>query len=391
MRRSGWVLCAVLVLCGCGDEPDIIIEQDVIEHVYETVYVEDTTPDVIIVEDTTPDIVYITEEDTTPDVVQEFYSDAADFPALLWNVGGEIPMPKKLRQLNGGVAIKNIVADDGVGVDQDSSGDSMFIEWKNFPLPTNHINGLILSPDAGDPDADVNVTAGKARDATDVTNMDLAAEITKQIDAAWSAGDDAGGMDTGSVAASTLYAVWLIKDQTNELVDVLISLSFSAPTMPTNYTFKRLIGAVKTDATSDIIPFLHSGDEFVYVGNAGTPQPEDLLDSTITAGTWETATLGSVPPLCVADINVSLSNLTETATVGTLYLRTTPTSSHVVGLQTVWASIRTSGTFDVVGTRGRIVVDASQQIDYAATETGGTATVRLYVMGFRMLTRRDPQ
>src|SRR3990167_5809631 len=73
------------------------------------------------------------------------------------------------------------------------------------------ISGLILSIDAGDTDHDINVTSGEARDAADSADMVLSLEITKKIDAAWAVGDDAGGIDTGSVANNTIYYVWLIK------------------------------------------------------------------------------------------------------------------------------------------------------------------------------------
>lgn len=391
MRWSGVVLCAVLVLCGCGDEPDVIIEQDVIEHVYETVYVEDTTPEVIIVEDTTPDIVYVTEEDTTPDVVQEFYSDAADLPVLLWNSEGEVPMPKKLRQLNSGVAITEIADDDAIGVDQDSSGDSMWILWKNVPLPTNYIGGLICSPDAGDPDNDVNITAGSCRGAADDCNLRLTSEITKQIDAVWAVGDDAGGLDSGSVATNTLYAIWLIKRSDTGVVDALFSTSFSAPTMPANYDKKRLIGAVKTDSSSDIIPFLQSGDEFVYLGNSGTSPPTDVNGAAVTDDTWTTVSMGSVPPLCMAHARASLYNTTSTDNSGYFALRTTPTTSWIFATGYYNSLQDTSGTFDATGAASDVLVDSSQQIDYLAGENSGTASITIKVMGFRMLTRNEPQ
>jgi hypothetical protein len=122
-------------------------------------------------------------------------------------------------------------------------------------LPTGFVNGLITSNDAGDTAKDINITAGSCRDSTDAEDIVLATEITKQIDAAWAVGDDAGGMDTGAAAADTWYYVWLIKRTDTGVVDALFSLSSTAPTMPANYDAKRLIGFVLTDATPDIIAF----------------------------------------------------------------------------------------------------------------------------------------
>jgi len=109
----------------------------------------------------------------------------------------------------------------------------------------NYITGLILSNDT-DADNDINITAGLCRDSTNAEIIELASEITKRIDAGWSVGDDAGGLDTGAVAAATIYSVWLIKRSDTGVVDALFSLSMTAPTMPANYDYKRFIGYVWT-------------------------------------------------------------------------------------------------------------------------------------------------
>lgn len=172
----------------------------------------------------------------------------------------------------------NVVAADLLLVQQ--SGVDSQVAASELPLPFNYIGGLITSNDA-DADHDVAIAPGAARSADDLTNLKLAAILTKQIDAAWAVGDDAGGLDTGAVAASTLYAIWLIKRPDTGVVDALFSLSFTAPTMPANYTKKRLIAAVLTDASDDIVTYLQSGDYFRYMSE----QPVDVDDSTITSET----------------------------------------------------------------------------------------------------------
>lgn len=139
-------------------------------------------------------------------------------------------------------------ADDNTIDTIDSSGDASGTD----AMAAGHIDGLTISIDSGDSDHDINVTAGEARDGADSEDMTLASEITKQIDAAWAVGDDAGGLDTGSVAASTDYYVWLIKRTDTDVVDVLMSLSATTPTMPTNYDKKVLIGKTRTDGSSNV-------------------------------------------------------------------------------------------------------------------------------------------
>ena len=166
-----------------------------------------------------------------------------------------------------------------------------FIPTLTVPLPTEHLNGLVLSADSGDTANDVNITAGSARDDADSENMVLAAEITKQIDAAWAVGDDAGGLDTGAVADGNRYYIWLIKRIDTDVEDALFSLSASAPTMPTNYTKKRLIGFLdrvsaantqltKINTSTSVIQVIHTQDGAVNTGTTVIP-----LDDTIPQNT----------------------------------------------------------------------------------------------------------
>jgi hypothetical protein len=259
----------------------------------------------------------------------------------------------------------------------------MLAEMKEL-LPRNYIGGLITSNDVGDTDHDVNITAGEARDPTDVESLRLATEITKQIDAAWAVGDDAGGMDTGAVAADTLYAVWLIKRSDTGVVDALFSLSFTAPTMPTDYDYKRLIGAVMTDGAANIIAFTQSGDYFRYTGDV----LQDINDSTITSLTYEAGTL-SVPPSCLAHIYGMLQNITTASNVGQLNIRTKGAADSTA-ISEAFMHIETAGTFDRLSGVGMVLVDSSRQIEYMAYEPSGAADVIISTLGFTMLTRSNP-
>lgn len=96
----------------------------------------------------------------------------------------------------------------------------------------------------GDLTNDITITAGEAVDSTGVRLLQRTSSITKQLDAAWAVGTAAGGLDTGAIGNSDYY-IWLICRIDTFVVDVLFSLSSTAPTMPTNYTLKRLIGWFK--------------------------------------------------------------------------------------------------------------------------------------------------
>jgi len=250
-------------------------------------------------------------------------------------------------------------------------------------IQTNMIGGLKLSNDT-DTDHDVNITAGGARDAGDAVNMILSSEITKQIDAAWAVGDDAGGIDTGSVGNSTLYAVWLIRRSDTSVVDALFSASFTSPTMPTDYDQKRLIGAVKTDGSANIIAFTQSGNYFAYTGDVIA----DISDAS-TSSSFETDTL-SVPPSCLAHIYIDSTG----AAVTTIQVSVRTKDAADVSADpesTMQFQLTHDGGSDInvtgLSTSRSVLVNASSQIEYAGTNAG---TIAISTYAFTMLTRTDP-
>lgn len=114
--------------------------------------------------------------------------------------------------------------------------------------------GLTLSNNAGDAANDIDVTSGKAAADTSPFNlMLLNSAITKRIDAAWAVGSGNGGLDSGSVADGTYY-IWLIQRSDTGVTDALFSLSGTAPTMPTNYDRKRLIGSLLRSSSVNSSP-----------------------------------------------------------------------------------------------------------------------------------------
>lgn len=123
-------------------------------------------------------------------------------------------------------------------------------------LPRQYISQMPLANNATDANNDIDIPAGDARDDANAVNITLASAITKRLDAVWAAGTNNGGLDTGTKSVSTWYYLWLIRNPTTLVVDVLMSLSATAPTMPSGYTQKRrLPGAIRTDASGNIRAF----------------------------------------------------------------------------------------------------------------------------------------
>jgi hypothetical protein len=130
-----------------------------------------------------------------------------------------------------------------------------------------HLSGLTLSNNATAPHTALDIATGMACSDDDTSMMLLGTAWTKTLGGPWTAGNAAAGLDTGAVATSVWYHVFLIMRPDTGLVDVLFSQSPTAPTMPANYTKKRRIGSMGTDTSAYWHPFTQLGDRFVW----GTP------------------------------------------------------------------------------------------------------------------------
>jgi len=233
-------------------------------------------------------------------------------------------------------------------------------------LPMNYLTGLDLV-NAADGDHDITLLVGECRDGVafgggNTGDMRLISSITKQIDAVWVVGTNQGGLDTGTVAASTWYHMWLIKRTDSGVVDALFSLSATSPTLPTGYTLKRRIGSVHTDASANIESFSQTGDEFIWTN---TTQTIPRLDETkvnpgISASTFG---LDFVPDgiRAIARLAVKLYSTGTTETALTLYqgalsgsaIATVPVSYFLVNTGSV-NTRADGGQIDILLTSGTI-------------------------------------
>lgn len=118
------------------------------------------------------------------------------------------------------------------------------------PLLALPVFGLHLENNSTTPDEIVDIDPGICRSDDNTRNMVSSSTVSVDI-----TNSGLNGLDTGSVAADTWYAVYLIMRPDTGAVGGLISASFSSPTLPTNYTKKRYLGPIKTDSSSDIRTF----------------------------------------------------------------------------------------------------------------------------------------
>lgn len=167
-------------------------------------------------------------------------------------------------------------------------------------IATDHIGGMLLSLDT-DTDHDINVTAGSCRDDSDQFNITHLSEMTKQIDATWAPGDDAGGLASGdgSVAAFTTYYIYAIQKDDGSAADIVIATTEARALLPdgsTAYDYARLIGACWTDTSANIACLINkklvgTGQEVwdntttgTYTGGWDVPSFVSAVDVHIVAG-----------------------------------------------------------------------------------------------------------
>lgn len=235
-----------------------------------------------------------------------------------------------------------------------------------------YLNGMNISNDSVAPNFIVNISAGQARNVSSAaasSNLnDIISSASVAVDIRLSG---AGGLDQGSVAAATKYAVFIVGDSTKyNNAAGMFSLSATDPVMPDGYDMLRRIGYVYTDGSSHILLFQQVGsgvDRWMYY---------DVPFQELTAGTQTAYTA----------INLA-SSVPAQATMVRCKLDFTPTNAgDQIDLQPTgatgapgWAVL--SGDVAGVNVLGMLDVpcNATPSIDYKITVAG---SADLYVCAY---------
>lgn len=150
---------------------------------------------------------------------------------------------------------------------------------------------ITIANNATDANNDIDFTAGNFQ-FSDKSGEALASAMTKRLDANWTAGNDNGGLDTGTKANSTWYHCYAIYNPTTQASDFLFSASATNPTLPSGFTKFSRRGSIKTDGSGNIIAFTQTGNYFEWK----TPI-KDYDEATYTTATSKTI---STPPNTIA-------------------------------------------------------------------------------------------
>lgn len=148
--------------------------------------------------------------------------------------------------------------------------DSTSAGWRLYAITSGSVlplQGLVLNVTS---DTDVTMTISRVP----VINSDnvgitlFAVNVTGDISTS-----GVNGLDTGTVAPSSGYYIWLIYNPSTGTVAMLFSLSASSPTLPVGYTYSARLGWVPTDSSSDLIRLKQRGSIARYTRTATDGYP----------------------------------------------------------------------------------------------------------------------
>ena len=170
--------------------------------------------------------------------------------------------------------------------------------WVQLNTPVKSVSGLILSNGPSDTANDITIGTGFSIDSTGMYKLELKSALTKQLDATFVIGTNAGGRDTGSYTASSEYFAWLIRRDSDGLVDVVLSLSKTSPTMPSGFTYKALLRGFRTNATPAIVNNQWLITDVVNDRSANLivydQKAKNTVGDTYVASAWRTRVINTV-------------------------------------------------------------------------------------------------
>jgi hypothetical protein len=241
----------------------------------------------------------------------------------------------------------------------------------NVPFVVNpflYINGLQISNNATTPNTKCDIAVGQCRDSTDTYQLTASSALV--IDAAT---HGLNGLDTGSLAASTLYAVYLVADPvTLQATGAMVSLSATSPLLPLGYSAFRLIGHIATDASSHFLKGYWYGSNSSRLFMYDAPQATSITAGAATSYTGVDLTT-LVPAVANTPVWIYSDLLPGNAAGDKLYLQ---------GYNSTGDQVIITGQITTVHeTRNSLVMaqlnSAAPSIKYKVTNAGDTAVLKV--------------
>ena len=180
--------------------------------------------------------------------------------------------------------------------------------------------------------------------------------LIKQLDANFVEGTNAGGLDTSTKANSTWYQIFAITKNDTGVVDFLYSTSRTSPTIPSGWTRRAWLGAIRTNSSGNI-------DQNYFARRTQYGQEVSYFESSVVTGS------GVIP----------YDNTKPQSSEGSQFmsLDITPLSaSSILKINTIWAgSILSDNTITIALFKDSIT-DCIKSVP-TSIYTGSTNTTRV--------------
>jgi hypothetical protein len=160
------------------------------------------------------------------------------------------------------------------------------------------------------------------------------------------------GVDVGTIAASTMYAVYIIGDSLgNNATTAVISTSFTQPTLPYGYDSYRRIGAVLTNGSSQILAFTQEQPGGQPGRRMWYSTPISVLAATASA-TFVAQNLAAAVPPIISNVTLQADLLPNTAAA---FVELRPTNA-ITGSGGAAGNVKMSGDVAAVHHFGQLQV-----------------------------------
>lgn len=252
----------------------------------------------------------------------------------------------------------------------------------NNPVATNlapcSAIGLQVFNDAGTPNTKIDVLA----DAVTILSASAPIYRTAVSVVINATVNGANGLDTGSLAISTWYNVFLIDNGT--AVAGLASLSATAPTMPSGYTFKCRVGAMNTVNPANFERTIQLGAHTVLNIVAASNTPNFPNVSNGTAGTscgsptpgWANTSIALEVPPTATSADVLITNKYNAQASSDVVVSS---NSAAGGLSSTNTPLGGMDNTAQVAMSVTVPLTTAQQVAYCSSGSGGA----LYVTGWK--------
>ena len=190
------------------------------------------------------------------------------------------------------------------------------------------------------------------------------------------------GLDTGTVAAGTWYSLWVIWNGSTKAG--LLSLSGTAPALPSGYTHAARVGWVRTDATANKYPlnFTQTGRRAQYRVGTGTNVAAlpVIAQAASAIPLWTAIGTGGVVPPTASAIDVGC--LSQSASSQLAWCYVVPNNNYSTTVSATAPVAIGSGSYNTSLTATRTLMTLESANIYWGTLTSSGGSMGVYCAGW---------